>query len=1206
MQAAQPTTPNDLNAMTDDTLKEFVHSVLQNITAPASASSMPPEVAPFVTAEVLARVHKFVWACSTDKGIREPKQVLLAQVVAIFTGVTIAKEDAEYIGNAEASFVSRYQKQIKKARQALSTAMSKAKKAGKELPENHVARDRLAALQCQLYACPYGGVPRRAVATHLPLHTQRVPVRRESSPPSNSVQTAKSEAQQTHGSERDRERDVRRVAALAEREKRSRERAECMAAAQTVARNQAEDKAAKALMQLQEHERNSRVEATRSQAVIARLGHQIGVAHVEAARAIELSERERVLRERVMQEKVNLLAAKEKESAQAEQQLKVQQHEAMREAERAQAEIMKLGTKLGIAHAEAARAKELEGRERAKRERLQQEKSELITKMEDEAAQAERMLKQGERAAKRAFEKEVKRNEACIARLGSQLSVAQVEVARAKELEERERLKRERMIAEKENLLAQKQAENERLRNLKAQMAKRKRDALALASSAEQLEKQLHSSQRRCRELRQEVNANKARLCIDHHEISDEESTSSGRGYSSGDDTSDRPWQLTNVAKKDEESRCSAAEAQHRISCMPTWRAVRGKGEGKGRAKIEWGTRLIIYSLLGMLVPPSAIGRAIVAIVKRTAPWLNPTAPTCETVQRCRFELRLVEEALAARRVAEAFRIRSIGYDETTKFGNASLTSNVQIQVIEGGQFEDVILRAAYCPMGGTAELVVQSIESRCFARLRSLLRRWKALFEQMFPNEVWTGPDPARCSLHRLGGGGGIITDTCNTARCSTELLGKLIAQQVQDELRGEERWSAMAQDEREDAVRTHPIDCWQHLRNIFLAEMSRAQAQHLHAELRAELETFAAWERMSTEFSQLLRAAFKEFHHSCRYYKGQGRAFNVWLRDTYPTDFSLHLERADGGRQDLDYDAAVPLYIDRRYFVEYLHHERVFMKGHKNILEDFLYVTFRSLQYVAAARANAIIDVLISRPMRWLSGKSSQLHDWSPRSMGEVLDLVEQFFLRAQHDGSMFFDPTLDLFEPIARKQPLFAEWQRQTFEEEHVLSPDRSRKHLVWKLVREELLNPQDPTNKLTHDKTIEYLEVQCAAGIRKMHDPRLALCDQLTSKEGIHSIGRSADAHADLVGCHATNDSLSEGTFGTFDMILRRCSGVSQEAASAVAQACRSKMLSFGDNVAHRKESTKAEVASYEGLCFKLPPHEQESLVELPPHEGHRPC
>lgn len=57
--------------------------------------------------------------------------------------------------------------------------------------------------------------------------------------------------------------------------------------------------------------------------------------------------------------------------------------------------------------------------------------------------------------------------------------------------------------------------------------------------------------------------------------------------------------------------------------------------------------------------------------------------------------------------------------------------------------------------------------------------------------------------------------------------------------------------------------------------------------------------------------------------------------------------------------------MYVNRKFFVEFLH-DRVYAPGHSNILEDFLYVTFRSTQYVAMTRANAIVDLLISRPMR------------------------------------------------------------------------------------------------------------------------------------------------------------------------------------------------------------------------------------------------
>lgn len=69
---------------------------------------------------------------------------------------------------------------------------------------------------------------------------------------------------------------------------------------------------------------------------------------------------------------------------------------------------------------------------------------------------------------------------------------------------------------------------------------------------------------------------------------------------------------------------------------------------------------------------------------------------------------------------------------------------------------------------------------------------------------------------------------------------------------------------------------------------------------ELKEELDTFSSWERMSTEYDQLLpRATYKEFHQGCRYNKGKGKEYEAWLQEKYPKSFVLHLERADGGRQ-------------------------------------------------------------------------------------------------------------------------------------------------------------------------------------------------------------------------------------------------------------------------------------------------------------------
>lgn len=126
--------------------------------------------------------------------------------------------------------------------------------------------------------------------------------------------------------------------------------------------------------------------------------------------------------------------------------------------------------------------------------------------------------------------------------------------------------------------------------------------------------------------------------------------------------------------------------------------------------------------------------------------------------------------------------------------------------------------------MGGTSEKVVQSIETKCFSRLRTLLRKWEAIFRKMFPFDTWTGPDFHQCSMHRLAGHGAIISDTCNTARKSRTLLASLIAKQMEEHM-DPDVWTSMSDSARQEAVRTHQVDCWQHLRNIFLAEMSSAQ---------------------------------------------------------------------------------------------------------------------------------------------------------------------------------------------------------------------------------------------------------------------------------------------------------------------------------------------------------------------------------------------
>jgi hypothetical protein len=82
--------------------------------------------------------------------------------------------------------------------------------------------------------------------------------------------------------------------------------------------------------------------------------------------------------------------------------------------------------------------------------------------------------------------------------------------------------------------------------------------------------------------------------------------------------------------------------------------------------------------------------------------------------------------------------------------------------------------------------------------------------------------------------------------------------------------------------------------------------------------------------------------------YHKGKGKEFEEWRRKLHAGTMHLKLERAEGGRQDLAFDGALPLFVNRVIFLEFLR-ELVFVPDHQNILEDYLWIVLRSNEMTA-----------------------------------------------------------------------------------------------------------------------------------------------------------------------------------------------------------------------------------------------------------------
>lgn len=306
----------------------------------------------------------------------------------------------------------------------------------------------------------------------------------------------------------------------------------------------------------------------------------------------------------------------------------------------------------------------------------------------------------------------------------------------------------------------------------------------------------------------------------------------------------------------------------------------------------------------------------------------------------------------------------------------------------------------------------------------------------------------------------------------------------------------------------------------------------------------------------------------------------------------------------QDLDYDAATPIYVNRPYLVEYLH-SHVFSANHKNILEDFLYQALMTNQFIAMSRANAAIDLRISRPHRWLAGKTSELREWSPIKMNWVLDIIDEAFQKAKNNGSALLDPTWEIFADVADAQPLFKEYLEFTYNHDVVLSPNGQTRHLHYKLSLAEILDPADETNMRTQSKTVEYIQVQAAAALEKMYDSKLAISDKLSSQDGVNSCGKQETAHAALRGCNSTNDATAESVFGAWKLERRRNPGISVRRSSGLAQARVSKSLAHADSVVHRKgrldpaakAARRRQTSGMFGFFHALPHTEKVALVEM---------
>ena len=249
--------------------------------------------------------------------------------------------------------------------------------------------------------------------------------------------------------------------------------------------------------------------------------------------------------------------------------------------------------------------------------------------------------------------------------------------------------------------------------------------------------------------------------------------------------------------------------------------------------------------------PPTAIPAIITSVAAYLIPFREAHVPGVNFCRRMRSELRVVTETLAALRVSQSGQWRQLFTDGTSRRQTALLTVIIAIDG-EDGVLLPIIMRAAFIASGETSVETVKvpacvtpacvspplSLPSMSHPQVDDILERvikrgaaklslLRVIFEELYPGVSHSIPAASELSIAKLSRGA-ITSDNCNGAL----KVKRLMVEQVQTAVKAEftdAEWSALSSEQQTSRLLVLEVDCWNHLRNVWLGAMTGALSKRL-----------------------------------------------------------------------------------------------------------------------------------------------------------------------------------------------------------------------------------------------------------------------------------------------------------------------------------------------------------------------------------------
>ena len=443
------------------------------------------------------------------------------------------------------------------------------------------------------------------------------------------------------------------------------------------------------------------------------------------------------------------------------------------------------------------------------------------------------------------------------------------------------------------------------------------------------------------------------------------------------------------------------------------------KFSGSKRGNMQWKPEVdkLCLEMLANRTPPTCIQSNILAMAKVMSPNVDIVneLPSLKHIRSLGTVLSQLSRTLAAMRLGNAKEWKQLHYDETSR-RQISLTNCVMSILNKDKKLETICISGSIITKDGTADVQSKAIVESFYESVE-FLNRWRETTEEIYADHddldsmcQEIPSSDALCPSRILGGM--ISGDNCPAAMRSRYNLVDLVVEI------GKQRGYAG------DELNIFTGNCHQHLRNVWVGAVSKMLNRKLTSMLKLDLCVIPAHLRVKCDILEIERCLDKAFNGTANYKKGVGDRFVDQLAKKHPGKFLMPVVRVLGGnRQDAQFEASMPAYMNRPDYMEFLHED---LCTSENILLRKLFTILESVEMIAQLRLGSVFFLAIIVPTRWLAANTHKLshRNWGESSMGKVIDILYQTMLEIVQDGTkgMDEDYIMNIFKPIEEELPEF----------------------------------------------------------------------------------------------------------------------------------------------------------------------------------------